>query len=256
MTCESYADKVVMITGAGSGLGRAAACAFAKAGAKLVLSDLHQAELEETAFLAREVGGEVLWRLCDVRNKEQVIENVVAAEETFGRIDVAINNAGVEHALKPLAQCDTEEWEQTLDVNLKGVFYCMKYELQQMIRQNAGVILNVASIAGISGAPGLGPYAASKHGVVGLTRTAAAENARYNIRVNAICPGGTATPMVERYLNREEDDNAVRKLIGMVPMRRLARVEEIVDGMLWLCSDRNSFMTGQAVVFDGGLTAI
>jgi len=257
----NYTGKVVFLTGGGSGIGKAAALEFARAGASLVLCDINEEAARETAaeveaLGSESLGAEALALVCDVRDKKQVQAALAAALEKFGRIDIAINNAGVEHAMLPITECDDEEWDQILDVNLKGLFYCLKNELQQMIRQKGGIILNVASVAGISGAPLMGPYAASKHGVVGLTKTAAAENARYGIRVNAICPGVTKTPMVERYLEENGGPDAVKKLTAAVPMRRIAMVEEIVDGILWLCSENNSYMTGQTVTFDGGLLSI
>lgn len=251
-----YTDKVAFLTGAGSGIGKAAALEFARAGAKLVLSDMNEAAVAVTADEVRALGAEVISVICDVRHKGQVQTALSAGVEKFGRIDVAINNAGVEHAMLPISECDDEQWDLTLDVNLKGLFYCLKYELQHMMKQNAGIILNLASVAGISGAPLMGPYAASKHGVVGLTKTAAFENARYNIRVNAICPGVTGTEMVERFIEEQGGPEAVKKLTAVVPLRRIAKVEEIVDGILWLCSEQNSFMTGQCVAFDGGLLTV
>ncbi|WP_321391962.1 glucose 1-dehydrogenase [Emcibacter sp.] len=253
MSNYDYSGKSVLITGAGSGFGREVAMAFARAGADLSLSDIERDPLTKTVREAEALGATVTHWLCDVRKKTDVQDMIQGTIGVLGRIDVAINNAGIEHTNMPLAQCDDEEWGDVMDVNLKGVFYCLKYELLHMIERKQGVILNVASVAGLGGAPNLGPYAASKHGVVGLTRTAAVENARYNIRVNAICPGVTGTPMVQRFL--ESDPEAVKKIIRGVPMHRIAEVNEIVEGMLWLCSAENSFMTGQAVAFDGGLTA-
>ena len=254
MTTYDYKGKAVLITGAGSGFGRAAALAFARAGADLALSDVQLEQLKETVSQAEALGATVAHCLCDVRDKAQVQNMIDGSVSVLGRIDIAINNAGVEHENLPIAQCDDEQWERTMDVNLKGVFYCLKYELLHMMEREQGVILNVASVAGLVGAPRLGPYAASKHGVIGLTRTAAAENARYNIRVNAICPGVTGTPMVQRFL--DSDPEAVKKIVRGVPMHRIAEVDEIVEGMLWLCSAGNSFMTGQAIAFDGGMTAV
>ncbi|WP_417317673.1 SDR family NAD(P)-dependent oxidoreductase [Emcibacter sp.] len=256
MSAYDYKGKTVLITGAGSGIGRAAALAFAKAGAELALSDVDRDPLTETVREAEALGATVAHCLCDVRDKVQVQNMIEGSISVLGRIDVAVNNAGVEHELLPISQCDDEQWHRIIDVNLKGVFYCLKYELLHMIERNkGGVILNVASVAGISGAPLMGPYAASKHGVVGLTKTAAVENARFNIRINAICPGMTHTPMVTRFRNEEQDRATVDKVVGAVPMRRFATVDEIVNGILWACAPDNSFLTGQTVVLDGGLTA-
>lgn len=249
-----YRNKVILITGAASGLGKLATEKFAAAGAQLAICDLSLDGVEGTAAPLREVGTEVLAMECDVTVSEHVDTFITSSIEQYGRLDVAINNAGVLHSMKRIDECDEALWDRTINVNLKGLFFCLKHELTQMSLQQHGVILNVASVAGLVGAPMLGPYAASKHGVIGLTRTAAAEYAGRGIRVNALCPGFTQTPMVDEVV--EERGTTARKgMSGSNPMGRLGTAEEITDAMLWLCSEQNSFMNGQAIALDGGLSA-
>ena len=252
MTTFDYTDKVVLITGAASGFGRLAAAAFAEAGALLALADLNLDALNATVSDAGIAPERVLAMRCDVAVNSEVQQLVAATVTRFGRLDVAINNAGIGHPLARLEDCDEETFDRNIAVNLKGVFLCLRAELPQMVRQGGGVILNVSSVAGIAGAPMLGPYAAAKHGVIGLTKTAALEYARRNIRVNALCPGYTRTPLLDalRLASRHagqygrRDSDAAPRQAG-----------EIVQAMLWACSPQNSFMTGQAIALDGGLTA-
>jgi NAD(P)-dependent dehydrogenase (short-subunit alcohol dehydrogenase family) len=252
MAQHDFSDKVVLITGAGSGFGRLAAAAFARAGALLALGDL---DIDALAATVREGGiapARVLAMRCDVAVNTEVQQFVAATVERFGRIDVAVNNAGIGHPLARLADCEEETFDRNIAVNLKGVFLCLRAELPQMVRQGGGVILNVSSVAGITGAPMLAPYAAAKHGVIGLTKTAALEYARRNIRVNALCPAYTRTPILDALGARP---GTLDNMAAAIPMQRLGRPEEIVQAMLWACAPENSFMTGQAITLDGGLTA-
>lgn len=253
MVNYDYTGKTVLITGAASGFGRDAALAFAGAGARLGISDINADALNSVAAGLAETGCEVVARPCDVTVASQVDAFVTATCDALGNLDIAINNAGVGHRHQRLADCDDATFDRVLAVNLKGVFTCMRAELRQMVG-HGGVILNIASAAAVTGAPFLGPYAASKHGVVGLTRSAALEYARKGIRINALCPSFAATPLLDD-LVAEKGDAGLDALAGANPMQRLGQPQEIVEAMLWLCSDANSFMTGQAIAVDGGLTA-
>jgi NAD(P)-dependent dehydrogenase (short-subunit alcohol dehydrogenase family) len=253
-----FENKVVLITGAASGFGRRAAERFAGEGARLVLGDIQDKALEATADLARKVGAEVVTRIADVSSAAQVEALVRAATETFGRLDIALNNAGIAHATVKLQDIDEALMRKMLDVNVMGVFHGLKAQIPVMEKQGSGVILNTASVAGVTGAPLLAAYAAAKHAVIGLTRTAAAETARKGLRINAICPAFAETPMLMDSLAHKDSpkEDTIARLVQAVPMRRPGTADEIVQAMLWICSPENSFMTGHALVVDGGLTAI
>ena len=250
----TFKDKVVQITGAGSGFGRTAAIEFNKAGAKLVLSDVNKSGLEETVSLLGQTSDRVLALPCDVSNPDHVATMTRAGIDHFGQLDIAINNAGIAHRRSRLAEASLAEFDMVMAVNVRGVFLCMQQELRQMMIQGHGVILNVSSVAGLIGAPLAGAYAASKHAVIGLTKTAALDYARKNIRVNAICPGFCYTPMVAELIEGDGGDKREQDMTRAIPMGRLGTAEEIVSGMMWLCSDQNSFTTGQALAFDGGIS--
>ncbi|MDZ3993513.1 glucose 1-dehydrogenase [Pseudomonas sp. Teo4] len=251
MNVDSYRDQVVMITGAASGFGALLAKRLAGLGAKLVLGDRDSAELEQVAMALRATGTQVLAQPCDVTCEAQVKALVEAAVKVFGRLDVGVNNAGILTPMKRFIDTTEHELEQSFAVNAKGVFFGMQQQIRQMLAQGGGVILNVASMAGLGGAPKLAAYAAAKHAVVGLTRTAAVEYARQGIRINAVCPFYSATPMVT--------DSEVAEQQGFLaqgsPMKRLGTPDEIVAVMLMLCARDNSYMTGQAIAVDGGLSA-
>jgi NAD(P)-dependent dehydrogenase (short-subunit alcohol dehydrogenase family) len=251
-----YSGQVVLITGAAGGFGRLAAAEFASAGAKLILCDLNVQKLEELKSTLR--GSDVEVIAGDVSQDETHRRLVARATETYGRLDVAINNAGVAHAFTKITDTDNAVMQQMLAINIFGVFLAMKYQLPVMERQNAGAILNVSSVAGVVGAPLLAAYSAAKHGVVGLTKSAAGEYARKGIRINAICPAFAETHMLTGMLDqmRGGAEAATQRIVNNMPMRRFARPEEIVQAMLWICSRENSFMTGHALVLDGGLSAV
>jgi NAD(P)-dependent dehydrogenase (short-subunit alcohol dehydrogenase family) len=253
-----YEGKVVLITGAASGFGRRAAERFAAEGAHLVLGDIQEAGLAETARLVEAAGGRVVRRSTDVGNGEAVAALVAAGTDAFGRLDVALNNAGVAHPTMKLVDTDEAVMRRMFDINVMGVFHGMKAQIPVMERQGGGVILNTASVAGVTGAPLLAAYAAAKHAVIGLTKTAAAETARKGIRVNAICPAFADTPMLTESLAQpgRSQEEMVSRLVQTMPMRRAGTADEIVQAMLWICSAENSFMTGHALVVDGGLTAL
>ncbi len=242
--------KSALITGAGSGIGRATALAFARDGARCVLSDVDEAGLEESLSLVQATGAEAVARTADVSREPEVEALLAKCIEAFGRLDCAVNNAGITGNPSPLAQMDLANWERVLSVNLTGAFLCLKHELVAMQAQGAGAIVNTSSGAGIVAAPFLSPYCASKHGILGLTKTAAAENARSGVRINAICPGSTDTPMMQKFM--AGSPQAEKMIKGSMPGGRLGTPEEIAEAAVWLCSDRASFVNGTALVVDGG----
>jgi len=248
-----FAGKVALITGGSSGIGRAAALAFARAGAKVVIGNRRVNEGETTLRLICEAGSQALQVKTDVTIAAEVESLVTRAVETFGRIDCAFNNAGLTGAMATTADCTEENWDATIAVNLKGVWLAMKYEIAQMLNQGGGVIVNNASIAGLVGMRGGPAYSASKGGVVQLTRTAALEYAKKGIRVNAVCPGFIDTPMTGAHTSIKPELEA--QIIKLQPMGRLGTAEEVAQAVLWLCSDAASFVTGHPLVLDGGLVA-
>ncbi len=245
--------KVALVTGGAAGIGRASALAFARAGARVVVADIDLSAGEETARLIREAGGEATFVAADVSRAAAVEALVAAAVARYGRLDCAHNNAGVTaggftHRLTEAA------WDRVMAVNLKGVWLCMKYELAQLLRQRAGgAIVNTSSASGLVGFAGAAAYAASKHGVLGLTRTAALEYAPRGIRVNAVCPSLIRTAMLEQTLATSVEGEA--RLVALEPMGRLGTPEEVAGPVVWLCSDAASFVTGHALAVDGGALA-
>jgi NAD(P)-dependent dehydrogenase (short-subunit alcohol dehydrogenase family) len=245
--------KVAIVTGGTSGIGRHAAVLFAKAGAKVVVAGRREAEGKETIDLIRAAGGDGLFVKTDVARAADVRALVQKTVEKFGRLDVAFNNAGIEGSWSPIAEQSEEDWDSTIDINLKGVWLCLKYEIQQMLKQGGGgAIVNMASVAGFIGSAGAATYCASKHGVMALTKSAALETARSGIRVNVVCPAVIETPMGERLWGAPE---AKKFALGLHPIGRFGRPEEIADAVVWMCSDGASFMTGQSLVLDGGFLA-
>ena len=244
---KRFEGKTAFITGAASGIGRASAVAFAAEGARVVLTDRGEAALQETAEHVKKTGGEVLAITCDVSKPEQVEATVALAVKTFGRIDCAFNNAGVENKPAPLHEIELEDWDRILDINLRGTFIGMKHEIAQMLRQGGGVVVNTSSGAGIRGVAGGASYAASKHAMIGMTKSAALDYAKQNIRVNCVLPGNIATPMMDRFT-----DGDIQKAIDLEPVGRLGKPEEIAEAVLWMCSDLGGFVTGASIVVDGG----
>jgi NAD(P)-dependent dehydrogenase (short-subunit alcohol dehydrogenase family) len=248
--------KVALITGAASGIGRATSQVLADEGAELVLADVDDAGNEETARLARERGGDAFHVHCDVTDPAQVAALIAVAVERCGRLDCAVNNAGIGGGSAPLADYEVGEWNRVIAVNLTGVFLCMQSELRQMVAQGGGAIVNIASLVGVIGYPYLAAYNASKHGVIGLTRTAALEYATRGIRVNAVCPGWIETPMVmDDGPAPASDPDVYAALAGIVPMKRLGLPIEVGQAAAWLCSDAASFVTGHPLLIDGGVAA-
>lgn len=252
---ERLEGRVALVTGGASGIGRATALTFAKEGAALVIADMNEEGGQQTVHLITENGGDAIFVMADVSNATEVEALISKAVETYGRLDCAHNNAGVtQHAYPSTAEYPEDDWHRVLAINLTGVWLCMKYELQQMARQGSGAIVNTASIAGLAAIAGRSAYVASKHGVVGLTKTAALEYAQQGIRVNCVCPGYIRTPMVA-YVLQHEGPQLEEQMMAREPMGRLGTPEEIAATVVWLCSDAASFVTGHAMAIDGGYMA-
>lgn len=247
---ELLEGKVALVTGAGSGIGRATALAFAREGAKVVAADIAEQDGEKTVRMVEDDGGDATFVRVDISKATEVEAMIDTAVETYGRLDCAHNNAGIEGPAVATADVTEEDWHRVMDVNLKGAWLCTKYEVLQMLEQGGGAIVNTASGLGVAASPQIAAYTASKHGVVGLTKAAALDYATRNIRVNAVPPGVVRTPMMARQMSDahfEED-----MLVGLHPIGRLGRPEEIAESVVWLCSDRASFVTGHAMAVDGG----
>jgi NAD(P)-dependent dehydrogenase (short-subunit alcohol dehydrogenase family) len=244
--------KVALVTGGASGIGRATALTFAREGAKLVIADTNEEGGHQTVHMITEQGGEAIFVRTDVSQAVEVQALISQAVATYGRLDCAHNNAGISGGGRALtAEYAEDTWHQVIAVNLTGVWLCMKYEIPQMLHQGGGAIVNTASAAGLVGSRGISAYVASKHGVVGLTKTAALEYAPQGIRVNCVCPGVIQTPMTERALR----DPVMQAQITARPIGRVGAPEEVAEAVVWLCSDAASFVTGHAMSIDGGLVA-
>ncbi|MFC5476605.1 glucose 1-dehydrogenase [Massilia suwonensis] len=250
----SFAGKAVLVTGAAGGIGRAVALAFGRAGACVVVADIAVDGGHSTAAMIVENGGKALFVAANVTREQEVAALVDKAVHHYGRLDCAVNCAALFEESARLAEFDEAAYDRIMDVNVKGVWLSMKYQLRQMGKQGGGAIVNLSSSFGQVGAPGQGVYAASKHALAGLTKSAALEHAKEGIRVNALCPGAVRTPMLARALQREPAME--KKLRAAHPMGRFAEASEIADAVLWLCSEQASFVTGHELSVDGGFTAI
>ena len=248
-------DKIVIVTGAASGIGRATALALAREGARLSLSDVDEAGGAKTLEAVKSAGVDAIFNRVDVTDEAEVASMITKTVERFGRLDAAYNNAGIENDPVPTTDMTLAAFERVLAVNVRGVFLCMKAELPVMLKQKKGSIVNTASVAGLIGAPGLLPYCASKHAVIGMTRTASAEVASQGVRVNAVCPGLIRTPMLDR-LEANLGKDAMTAYVGMTPIQRVADPSEVAEAVVWLCSDASSFVTGSAMTVDGGFTSV
>src|SRR6059058_3078281 len=249
----SFENKVALVTGAGSGMGLATAKAFAEAGASVVLADIQEEAVRAAAEQLEASGRKALALRCDVSDDGQVASMIELTVSSFGRLDAAFNNAGVMQRRADTADISGDEWDRVLAINLRGVWSCMKYELRQMLQQGSGAIVNCSSIGGVIGNPGLAAYSAAKHGVLGLTQSAALEYAARGIRINAVCPGTIKTPMVQSMIGG--DAKVLDKMVQGEPIGRLGEPEEIAAAVLWLCSPGASFVVGHPLLVDGGYTA-
>ena len=248
----SFENKVARVTGAGSGLGLATAKAFAQSGASVVLADTNERAAQVAAEELSAQGNKALAIRCDVADDTQVETMVEQTVNTFGRLDVAYNNAGVQNNVAEAADSTPEDFDRVMSINLRGVWNCMRFELRQMLKQEGGAIVNCSSIGGLVAGPKRGTYQASKHGVLGLTKSAALDYAARGIRINAVCPGIIHTPMLDKMMATQAD--ALQAMLKDVPIGRLGRPEEIASAVLWLCSSAASFMIGHALTVDGGYT--
>lgn len=245
-------NKVALVTGGTSGIGKATAIALGIAGAKVVFSGRREEEGENTANSIRQSGAECLFVRSDVSSESEVKALVQKTVESYGRLDCAFNNAGIESPSKPLHEQSIEDFDKLMAINVRGLFLCMKYEIQQMLTQEAGVIINNSSMGGLIAFPGISPYHASKHAVMGLTRSAALDYAKQSIRINAVNPGIIATEMMDRL---STTGTSPEQFASIVPMGRMGKPEEIAATVVFLCSDAASYITGQPIVIDGGYTA-
>lgn len=250
----NYSGKVAFVTGAASGIGRAAALAFAREGASVAVADVSEQGGQETVRLIEKEGGRALAVRCDVTRADDVKAALDKTIATFGRLDFAFNNAGIEpKKAAPTAEYDEEEWNRIIDVNLRGAFLCMKHEIPLILKHGeGGAIVNTSSGAGVIGIKGSPAYTAAKHGLLGLTKAAALDYAPHNIRINAVCPGYIDTPMMGRFTGGTPEGRA--KVIAEEPVGRMGKPEEIAAAVIWLCSDAAAFMIGHAMVIDGGQT--
>ncbi len=250
-----FKNKITLITGAASGIGRAAALAFAEKGATVIVSDVNEKGGAETVAKIEAAGGQSIFIKTNVAIFTEVEKMISQIVEKYGRLDIAVNNAGIGGQLGKTADASIENWERVMSINSTGVFYCLKLEIGQMLKQGGGVIVNTASIAGLKGLPNSSAYTASKHAVVGMTRSSAMEYATKNIRINALCPAFTVTALFDPQMMDNHKAGISEKLKAAIPMKRFGEVDEQVNALLWLCSDQSSFVTGLALPVDGGVMA-
>jgi NAD(P)-dependent dehydrogenase (short-subunit alcohol dehydrogenase family) len=245
--------KVALVTGAGSGIGKATALAFAREGALMAVADVEISRGKDTADEIIATGGRAVFLNADVCNSEQVKNMIDQVVDTYGRLDCAFNNAGIAGVQARTADCTEENWDRIMVTNLKGVWLCMKYEIPQMLKQGGGVIVNTSSVAGLVGLWGWSAYAASKHGVLGLTKSAALEYAKAGVRINAVCPSIVNTPMAESFTGG--DPRVQEHILAQQPLGRMGTPAEVAAAVVWLCSEEAAFVTGHALAVDGGFLA-
>lgn len=251
---HTFTGKAALVTGAGAGMGLATAKAFAKAGAAVMLADINEESAMKAADELVRAGHKAVGMRCDVADEAQVSAMVEKTVASFGRLDAAYNNAGIQSLVTDTADLTSREWDRVFGVNLRGVFLCMKHELLQMRAQGSGAIVNCSSIGGLIGLPGRAAYHAAKHGVLGLTKSAALEYASRGIRINAVCPGTIRTPMVEDMFG--SGDLSEDEVVKLAPINRLGEAAEIADTVLWLCSPMSTYVIGQSIAVDGGYTVM
>ena len=255
---DTMAGKVALITGGSSGIGRSVGLLFAREGARVVVTARRTDEGEETVQMIREAGGEACFVQTDVSQAAAVQALVNTCVTRYGRLDYAVNNAGIEGSIVPMIDYTEDDWDAIIDINLKGVWLCMKAEVVQMQQTGGGAIVNVSSVGGLIGFPRMGPYVATKHGIIGLTKTAALEYATHHIRVNVLCPGLIDTPMADRVVKGLQAGgiDAEQIVLSLAPLKRRGTPAEIAEAAVWLCSDAASYVTGHAMVVDGGFMTI
>jgi NAD(P)-dependent dehydrogenase (short-subunit alcohol dehydrogenase family) len=249
--------KVALVTGSGAGIGRAAALKFAQEGAKVVISDVNAVGGNETVGLVKEKGGDAIFVTADVAKAADVEALIAKAVDSYGRLDCACNNAGIEGKIVPLVEQSEDNFDRVMSINAKGTFFCLKYEIEHMLKNGGGAIVNLASVAGLIGFPGLSPYVASKHAINGLTKNAALEYAKQGIRVNSICPGGIETRMLDSLVTQATGGRlGTREMMEPLhPIGRIGMPSEVAELIVWLCSPRASFVTGANIPIDGGFVA-
>ncbi len=247
-----FEEKVALVTGGGSGIGRATAVAFAREKAKVIVTDISVDSGEETILMIKESGGDATFIRADVTQESEVEELINKTIEIYGRLDCAHNNAGIPGQSTPLADCTLEDWDAVMNLNLRGTFLCLKYEIIQMLKQGGGAIVNTSSTMGVVAHAHAPAYVASKHAILGLTKSAALSYVQNNIRVNAVCPGNTETPIFDHL--RENMPEVFEGLLAAMPIGRLAQPDEIANAVIWLCSDEASYCNGHAMVVDGCYT--
>jgi len=251
---KEFEGKVALITGGSSGMGRTTALAFAQKGAKIVVASRREKEGEETVAMIKEIGSEAIFVKTDITQVIEVENLVNQTINTYARLDYAFNNAGVEGILGPSIEQTESNWNYIIDINLKGVWLSMKYQIPAMLKNGGGAIVNNASIYGLMGLANLSIYCASKHGVIGLTKAVALEQATAGIRINTVCPGIIQTDMVDRAFGKDDDSEGKVQMAASHPIGRLGKPEEIANAVVWLCSDSASFITGHSLTIDGGYT--
>jgi len=252
-----FSGKTALVTGSGAGIGRAVALKFAAEGANVVVSDIHVPGGEETVSMIHEAGGTAMFQHADVSKADDVAALVAGAVDQFGRLDCAVNNAGIEGTIAPFADQPESNYDTIMKVNAKGTYLCLQAEIRHMLQAGGGAIVNLSSVAGLIGFPGLSPYVASKHAVIGMTKNAALEYGKAGIRVNAVCPGGIDTRMLDSLANQATDgaQTSSQMMDPLHPLGRIGTPEEVANLIVWLCSPEASFMLGAIIPVDGGFVA-